>query len=134
MLQLIRHITSDPNDHTELSLIFANQTEKDILVQKELEECASKHPKQFKLWYTLDTPPESEFYYVTINFLCNFCNDFSDWKFSTGFINADMIKERLFAPASDTLIVMCGPPPMVNFACIPALDKLGYDKDLCFAY
>lgn len=45
-----------------------------------------------------------------------------------------MIKEHLFAPANDTLIVMCGPPPMVNFACNPALEKLGYDKDLCFAY
>lgn len=60
MLQLVRHITSDPNDQTELSLLFANQTEKDILVQKELEECARNHPQQFKLWYTLDTPPEGK--------------------------------------------------------------------------
>lgn len=58
MLQLIRHITSDPYDNTELSLIFANQTEKDILVRKELEECVKNHPKQFKLWYTLDTPAD----------------------------------------------------------------------------
>lgn len=58
MLQLIRHITADPDDNTQLNLLFANQTEKDILVRKELEDCANNHAKQFKLWYTLDTPPE----------------------------------------------------------------------------
>lgn len=60
MLQLIRHITKDPADKTKLKLIFANQTEKDILVRKELEEVAEKHPDQFELWYTLDTPGESK--------------------------------------------------------------------------
>lgn len=115
MLQLIRHIVKDPADSTQLSLLFANQTENDILVRKELEEVANKHPEQFKLWYTLDTPPEG-------------------WKYSTGFINDTMIKAHFFAPGSDTLVVMCGPPPMINFACLPSLDKLGYNKDLCFAY
>lgn len=56
------------------------------------------------------------------------------WKYSTGFINEAMIKEHLFPPNSNTLIVMCGPPPMINFACTPALNKLGYSDDLCFAY
>lgn len=65
MLQLIRHVTKDPNDNTELSLIFANQTEDDILVRNELEEVLVKHPDQFKLWYTLDTPSEG-----------NLCNSF----------------------------------------------------------
>ncbi len=23
---------------------------------------------------------------------------------------------------------MCGPPPMINFACIPNLKKIGYDE------
>ncbi|XP_022913199.1 NADH-cytochrome b5 reductase 2 isoform X2 [Onthophagus taurus] len=115
MLQLVRHIAKDPTDNTELCLLFANQTEKDILVRKELEECAEKYPQQFKLWYTLDTPPEG-------------------WKYSSGFINENMLKEHIFPPGKDSLVLMCGPPPMVNYACIPNLDKLGYDKDLYFAY
>ncbi|GLV31970.1 uncharacterized protein CBL_07730 [Carabus blaptoides fortunei] len=115
MLQLIRHMCRDPKDNTQLSLIFANQTEKDILVRKELEEAAAEHPEQFKLWYTLDTPAEG-------------------WKYSKGFINADMIKEQLFPPGPESLVLMCGPPPMINFACNPALESLGYNKDLCFAY
>ncbi|XP_045413385.1 NADH-cytochrome b5 reductase 2 isoform X4 [Lemur catta] len=57
MLQLIRHITKNPRDRTKMSLIFANQTEQDILVRKELEEIAKIHSDQFHLWYTLDRPP-----------------------------------------------------------------------------
>ena len=58
MLQLVRHITQDPNDHTEMMLLFANQSEEDILLKDELEEVVKSHPKQFKLWYTVDRPSE----------------------------------------------------------------------------
>lgn len=61
MLQLIRHVLKTKDDQTELSLLFANQSEKDILVRKELEEAAEAHPKQFKLWYTVDSPPTGKF-------------------------------------------------------------------------
>ncbi|XP_061236514.1 NADH-cytochrome b5 reductase 2 isoform X2 [Bos javanicus] len=57
MLQLIRCITRKPSDKTVMSLIFANQTEEDILMRNELEEVARTHPTQFNLWYTLDRPP-----------------------------------------------------------------------------
>ncbi|XP_015511898.1 NADH-cytochrome b5 reductase 2 isoform X1 [Neodiprion virginianus] len=115
MLQLIRQITKDPSDDTQLALLFANQTEKDILLRDELETVAKAHPQQFKLWYTLDTSSEG-------------------WQYSTGHINADMISKHLFPPSDDTIVLMCGPPPMINFACNPNLDKLGYDAKLRFAY
>ncbi|XP_066999551.1 NADH-cytochrome b5 reductase 2 isoform X2 [Anabrus simplex] len=115
MLQLIRHITRNPKDTTQMALLFANQSEEDILLKKELEEVAKKHPSQFKLWYTVDRPTEA-------------------WKYSVGFISAEMIQAHLFPPSPDTLVLMCGPPPMINYACTPNLDKLGYDPKLRFAY
>ncbi|MBN3305333.1 NB5R2 reductase, partial [Amia calva] len=115
MLQLIRHITADPKDNTKCYLIFANQTEKDILLRRELEDVANCHPGQFELWYSLDMAPQ-------------------DWKYSTGFINSDMIKDHLPPPASDVLIVMCGPPPMIQNACQPNLTKLGYKTEAMFVY
>ncbi|XP_077994149.1 NADH-cytochrome b5 reductase 3-like isoform X2 [Glandiceps talaboti] len=115
MLQLIRHITKDPEDTTELSLLFANQTDKDILVREELEDCQRANSDQFKLWYTLDKAPEG-------------------WEYSEGFVNEDMIKEHLPPPGDDTLILMCGPPPMITYACTPNLDKLGYSQEMRFAY
>ncbi|XP_078046670.1 NADH-cytochrome b5 reductase 3 isoform X1 [Augochlora pura] len=115
MLQLVRAIVKDPTDETECSLLFANQTEKDILLREELDEVARKHPKKFKVWYTLDTSDEN-------------------WAYSTGHINAEMIEKHMFPPSSDTFVLMCGPPPMINFACNPNLDKLGYNPKYRFAY
>lgn len=115
MLQLVRHICKDASDCTELRLIFANQTEQDILLRDELEKYQSEHPEQFKLWYTIDRANEG-------------------WKYSVGFINDEMIKEHLFPPGDDVIVLMCGPPPMINFACNPALEKLGYPENLRFAY
>uniref|UniRef100_T1J8N4 NADH-cytochrome b5 reductase n=1 Tax=Strigamia maritima TaxID=126957 RepID=T1J8N4_STRMM len=109
MLQLIRQMLWDPNDKSEMWLLFANQSEQDILLRPELEEIQSKHPDRFHLWYTLDRPP------------------LKDWTYSTGFVNADMVKDHLPPPAKETLIVMCGPPAMIDFACSPSLDKLGYE-------
>jgi cytochrome-b5 reductase len=59
---------------------------------------------------------------------------FQAWKYSVGFVNDELIKAHLPPPSEDTLILMCGPPPMINFACNPNLDKLGYTKDMRFAY
>ena len=44
MLQVINAIIKDPKDTTKISLLYANQTEEDILVRKELEEIEVKHP------------------------------------------------------------------------------------------
>lgn len=115
MLQLIRAIIKDPTDNTQTSLLFANQTEKDILLRDELDDIAKNHPNKLKLWYTVDTSSDG-------------------WTYSTGFINADMIKDHMFPPSPDTIVLMCGPGPMINFACTPNLDKLGYDAKLRFAY
>ncbi|XP_058046799.1 NADH-cytochrome b5 reductase 3 isoform X2 [Ahaetulla prasina] len=58
MLQLIRAIVKDEEDPTICHLLFANQTESDILLRPELEEVRAQHSAQFKLWYTLDRAPE----------------------------------------------------------------------------
>lgn len=107
MLQIIRHVLRDPTEKTQLSLLFANQTEDDILLRTELEECA-KDPR-FNVWYTVDRPSEG-------------------WKYSSGFINEEMIKEHLPPSGPDSQIVMCGPPPMIKFACLPNLEKVGYTE------
>jgi len=111
MLQIISAVLRDPNDKTSLSLLFANQTEDDILVREELEELAKKCPEQFKLHYTLDNPPEE------------------NWKHSSGFINKDMIQTHLPASNDSTLIILCGPPPMIKYACVPNLTELGFKED-----
>ena len=40
---------------------------------------------RFKLWYTVDRPGEG-------------------WKYSSGFVNAEMIEKALFPPSGDNLV------------------------------
>lgn len=115
MLQIIRQALKDPKDRTSFSLIFANQTEKDILLRDELEELSEKH-SNFKVWYTLDKADEK------------------NWQYSTGFVTKDMIQEHLPAPSDETQIFMCGPPPMIKFALLPALEELGYSDEMQFSF
>ncbi|XP_056591235.1 NADH-cytochrome b5 reductase 3 [Triplophysa dalaica] len=115
MLQLIRDIMKNPGDTTTCSLLFANQSEQDILLKDELEEIQARHPNRFKLWFTVDKAP-------------------ADWEYSQGFINAEMIQEHLPPPSDDCMILMCGPPPMIQFACIPNLDKLGYRQSQRYTF
>ncbi|VDM61597.1 unnamed protein product [Angiostrongylus costaricensis] len=116
MLQIIKAILKNPIDRTRISLLFANQSEEDILCRKELDELAADHSDSFSVWYTVDRPPEN-------------------WKYSSGFINDQMIKARLFSPPSeDCVVLLCGPPPMINFACTPNLDKLAYDPKNRFQF
>ncbi|XP_035620677.1 NADH-cytochrome b5 reductase 3-like [Oncorhynchus keta] len=115
MLQLITAIMKDPQDQTVCHLLFANQTEKDILLRPELEEIAANHPTRFKLWFTLDRAPE-------------------EWEYSQGFISEDMVRDHLPTPGDDTLILLCGPPPMIQFACNPNLDKVGHASSRRFTF
>jgi len=112
MLQIINAVLKNPEDKTELYLLFANQTEEDILLRKELEAIPTD---RLKIHYTVDRPP-------------------AVWKYSTGFINTEMCRKSLPVAGPDTMIYMCGPPPMLKFACEPALKELGFQESDWFAF
>lgn len=115
MYQLIKEVLKDGKDGSRLWLLLANQTEDDILLRKELETLAEENPDRFSLWFTIDRSSPG-------------------WKYDVGFVNADMIQTRLPSPAPDTVILLCGPPPMINFACNPNLDKLGHQPTNRFTF
>ena len=110
MLQIVAAVCQNPADTTKCSLIFANKTEDDILCRDMLDDYAAKYPEKFTVHYTLDNPPKK------------------GWKGSKGFITEAMIQENLPGPGADSVVLMCGPPPMVKFACRENLEKLGYPK------
>lgn len=58
------------------------------------------------------------------------CDFFPGWAYSSGFIDSEMIQSHLPGPGDHTQILMCGPPPMIKYACIPNLKKLGYTEDM----
>lgn len=118
MLQVLDAIFGNPNDKTCVKLLYANQTEDDILVREELESYQKQYPERFELHYTVDKAPAT------------------GWKYSTGFISKEMMEKHLYqSDASKKIqIFMCGPPPMVKFACLPNLEALGFSEDDWFVF
>jgi len=109
MLQIVKASLLDTGDSTKFSLIYANKTEDDILVKDLLDAAVKESKGRFTVTYALDFPP-------------------SGWKGKTGFITQEMIKGCLPPPSPDTLVLMCGPPPMIEYACKKNLDALEYPK------
>ncbi|XP_027339651.1 inducible nitrate reductase [NADH] 2 [Abrus precatorius] len=106
--QVVQAILKDPEDQTEMHVVYANRTEDDILLREELDAWAKKHDR-LKVWYVVQESIRE------------------GWEYSVGFITESILREHLPHPSSDTLALTCGPPPMIQFAVQPNLEKLGYD-------
>ncbi|CAM6126156.1 unnamed protein product [Calypogeia fissa] len=115
MYQIIRAIVEDLEDTTEVSLIYCNRTEADIMLKEQLDAWQEKH-SNFKVWYTLSTKPRD------------------GWAYSTGRISEQMMREHLPAGgSSDNFACLCGPPAL-EAMCYGVLDKMGYGKQNCFSF
>ena len=106
VLQTARALLEDTTvKGIKISILYANRTDADILCHdtlKQIDELPNVH-----VWYTLDQPPDN-------------------WSYSSGFIDEAMVRNHLPAPGPKTYIFCCGPPPMINFACKPNLEKVGH--------
>lgn len=73
MLQIVKAVIRGraAGDRTEIDLIFANVTEKDILLKEDLDALAAED-KGFRVHYVLDKPP-------------------ADWTGGVGYVTSDMI-------------------------------------------
>ncbi|GAB1206117.1 hypothetical protein APSETT445_004798 [Aspergillus pseudonomiae] len=108
-------VCTTEKDNTKISLLFANKTEDDILLRKELDEYAQKFPHKFKVWYIVDTPPPV-------------------WQYGTGRIDENLIKKRLPSPnGEDSKILLCGPPGMQK-AMVNTLVGLGFRRPSAVAH
>jgi len=113
MLQIVRDVLKNTSDRTNLCLIFANVREEDIILRIELEALAERH-RNFRIYNTLNEPP-------------------ADWKQGRGFVTAAMIAEQLVGPGPETMVLICGPPPMVK-AQEQNLKALKYADDSIFVF
>jgi nitrate reductase (NAD(P)H) len=109
--QVLCAVLRDPEDTTELHVLYSNRREEDVLLRPELDALAVAHPNRLFLHYTLSNPPES----------------FAHRK---GRVDAAMIRECLPLGAKDTFALLCGPPGMLD-VCTEALTSLGYEKENC---
>ncbi len=122
VMQVATALLKDPATKVEVHILYANQTPTDILMADELN-AFEKDPRAH-VWYTVDRPGGNPDHPLNAD----------DWKYSTGFINEAMVKEHLPAPADDVCTFMCGPPMMLEKACIPNLKKIGHQEGTLFCF
>ncbi|KAJ4834618.1 hypothetical protein Tsubulata_014935 [Turnera subulata] len=106
--QVIQAILKDPEDQTEMYVVYANRTEDDILLREELDSWAKEH-ERLKVWYVVQESVKE------------------GWQYSVGFITENILREHVPEGSDDTLALACGPPPMIQFAVQPNLEKMNYD-------
>uniref|UniRef100_K3WF10 NADH-cytochrome b5 reductase n=1 Tax=Globisporangium ultimum (strain ATCC 200006 / CBS 805.95 / DAOM BR144) TaxID=431595 RepID=K3WF10_GLOUD len=94
LLQVTKEILRNPGDKTEVTLVFANRTEGDIILHDELDALQDKYP-QLKVHYVLSQPSAS-------------------WEGLKGHVTKEILQELLPGPSDDHLVCVCGPPPMME--------------------
>ncbi|KAK7304180.1 hypothetical protein RJT34_15283 [Clitoria ternatea] len=94
MLQVIEAILKNPDDKTQISLLYANVSPDDILLKQKLDILAASHPN-LKIFYTVDNPTKN-------------------WRGGVGYITKNTVEKGLPSPSDDTLVLVCGPPGMMK--------------------
>jgi cytochrome-b5 reductase len=107
MISIIRWILKNGLDE-ELFLVFANKTKSDIIFHEEWERDVRAH-LNFHCVHVLEHPPK-------------------EWTGVTGRITADILRKHLPAPGPETVVFLCGPPPMVS-TMEETLKGLGYPEE-----
>jgi len=106
MISIIRRILAQ-HQNAELFLVFANKTEADIIFRQEWDRNVREHGN-FHCYHVLEQPPV-------------------DWSQGSGRITDDVLGKHLPPPDSETVIFLCGPPPMVDHL-EASLKGLGYPE------
>jgi len=97
MLQVLEEISSNKSDKSNVHVLFANVSPRDVLMKETLDALQQRNPN-IQVTYLVD-------------------NKEKDWQGEVGRIDKDIIKRLLpFAPqdGDDVLIYVCGPPEMMK--------------------
>mmetsp|Transcript_20200 Transcript_20200/g.42319 ORF Transcript_20200/g.42319 Transcript_20200/m.42319 type:complete len:307 (-) Transcript_20200:58-978(-) len=99
-LQVAEELLSSADDKTEITLIFCNRSPQDIFLKDHIDALAAKSGGRFKVHYCVNEASFTDF-----------------WNGLTGFVTSDMVKKYLPPPADDSMVMVCGPPPMYKALC-----------------
>lgn len=107
---LIARAVLDPKDELEIRVIDANKSESDILMRDDLDQLTRLSKGRLQVSHVLSHPSDS-------------------WDGLQGYVNKDIVEGCMFPPRGDeNLVLMCGPPAMIQKAAIPAFSDWGYEQ------
>eukprot|EP01062_Namystynia_karyoxenos_P011650 TRINITY_DN14187_c0_g1_i1.p1 TRINITY_DN14187_c0_g1~~TRINITY_DN14187_c0_g1_i1.p1 ORF type:complete len:341 (+),score=129.50 TRINITY_DN14187_c0_g1_i1:70-1023(+) len=125
--QALQRIVETPEHQYDVVVLDGNRTEADILLRKELDEFVAKTEGRIKIVHVIGTSKQGE-------------EVPADWKGEKGWVDEEKVKKHCFPPGDDTLIMVCGVPPLYDIFCGPrtekelkegtVLHKLGYTTEM----
>eukprot|EP01053_Blabericola_migrator_P001008 Blabericola_migrator_1__1007@NODE_1254_length_4974_cov_113_661300_g647_i1_p1_GENE_NODE_1254_length_4974_cov_113_661300_g647_i1NODE_1254_length_4974_cov_113_661300_g647_i1_p1_ORF_typecomplete_len284_score35_26NAD_binding_1/PF00175_21/8_8e29FAD_binding_6/PF00970_24/1_2e11FAD_binding_6/PF00970_24/3_4e03NAD_binding_6/PF08030_12/0_00014_NODE_1254_length_4974_cov_113_661300_g647_i126523503 len=127
MYQVLRKILSNPEDNTEIILLYGSRHEEDIILRDEVEQMAREHANRMKLYLYLSKPDEN-------------------YRGLTGRINKAEVEKYLGPAQPGTMVLVCGTPDMVKDMAGTvgpkqeqgvlegALKELGYTEETVFKF
>lgn len=99
---LVARVLLAGGDDTELRVVDANKSERDILLKGELDEFEKKSDGQLRITHVLSHPGDG-------------------WKGEKGHVDAEILRKALFEPSNESVVFLCGPPAMIQKAALPNL-------------
>ncbi|XP_022993179.1 nitrate reductase [NADH]-like [Cucurbita maxima] len=108
--QVVQAILKDPEDKTEMYVVYANRTEEDILLREELDRWAEEN-ERLKIWYVVNEGVKE------------------GWPYSVGHIKESVLREHIPMGSPEILALVCGPPPMIDLTVKPILKEMEYDLE-----
>ncbi|KGO46231.1 Riboflavin synthase-like beta-barrel [Penicillium expansum] len=121
MYQLIQGMLNNPDDKSKIKLIFGVNTDKDLVMKRELDAFENKFSDRLKVVYRVSDPVE-------------------DSPFTKGRVDKELLEAELLGPkdSKTTKVFLCGPPAMEasifgskgwTYSQKGVLEELGYSKD-----
>jgi cytochrome-b5 reductase len=97
--QLTQAILRNPEDQTKITLVYANNSEEDILLRKEFDEIASRYPGRFQKLYTVNKESSE-----------------GDGMFEKGYITKQMLQKVMPSKIGErnVKVLVSGPPKMTE--------------------
>merc|ERR1719161_847026 len=125
MIQALHAILGNPNDRTEVSMLYGNTLVEDILAKDMLDAWSASHGDRFSVTHVLSREPNG-----------------TAWEGKRGHIGRELIQSHLPAPSENCIIFICGPPAMYDTFSGPRGDSkltglladMGYRADQVFKF
>mmetsp|Transcript_15450 Transcript_15450/g.39854 ORF Transcript_15450/g.39854 Transcript_15450/m.39854 type:complete len:299 (+) Transcript_15450:30-926(+) len=115
MYQALQKLMGTVGDTRPVTLLYGSKSADDILMKEELDAWAKAYPDRLKIVHVVgnnpDDPPPAGWV------------DTPTYTAETGWIDADKVARYAHPPSEDTLLLVCGLPPMYESLCGPRTEK-----------
>uniref|UniRef100_A0A0A9YKZ4 NADH-cytochrome b5 reductase n=1 Tax=Lygus hesperus TaxID=30085 RepID=A0A0A9YKZ4_LYGHE len=116
ILQVLRALYEESNTDITRYVFYGASSESELAFKDEIDTMKDAAPSSVRVHYAVVSPPSKAVH-----------------PYIVGFITREILHKHLPSPSDDTLVLICGPPPMVS-GMLSHLHSLNYNDSMIFVY